>query len=45
VDKRTPDVIPHVYFHAGEINVLQDSNLLQTKTVLFLGDTAFRDFN
>jgi hypothetical protein len=31
VDKRTPDVTPHVYFHAGEINVHQDSNVLRTK--------------
>lgn len=31
VDKRAPDMIPHAYFQTGEINVPQDSNVLQTK--------------
>jgi hypothetical protein len=28
VDKRAPNEIPNVYFHAGEINVSQDSNAI-----------------
>jgi hypothetical protein len=31
VHTRAPDVITHVYFQTGKINVPQDSNVLQTK--------------